>query len=623
LRLPELRYSFKPLKRRDGLKVAFALNTTMTIRLGCALLLLSAFQIGPQAPRPSLIVGQVVDAMSGRPAAAAVVAISGPPGPNGQPRPRVLTGSDGRFVFRDLRPGNYSIVATKSGFAEGAYGRRRAGGPSTPVTLTDGERVGDVVIRLWKHAAIAGTVVDESGERLIGVQVRAYRRSVIAGRRRFISSSVGATDDRGIYRIGSLLPGDYIVGTLSRHIAVPLSYFRGAPGDPSVRNVPMEIGLIPPSENGSVAVIQTGEVGLALGRGTPVPPAALDGRLMLYPPTFHPSTTTGATGAVITVAPGEEYLSADLQLTAVPTVRISGFLFGPEGALGRTVLRLLPANTLELMSEVDSPASITDSGGGFVFPAVPAGQYTVTMNRSGGGGGGPLWLEGTLAVGINDVDGVTLAALPGIRLNGRVEFDGDASRARNQVSSIQIMIEPADIVPGTAAFFARPSATGDFVSTPIPGGRYYVRIPNSPSGWMFKSATIDGRDVADVPFTFKQEPTNIVITFTDRWSGIRGSVQAAAGREPSALVLVFPTDPEAWGSSGLNPRRVRSTRTSRAGEYSFNLPPGEYFAVAVPEELSAEWQDPEFLENISRGAARVTIAEGERKVQDLRPKDIR
>ncbi len=158
---------------------------------------------------------------------------------------------------------------------------------------------------------------------------------------------------------------------------------------------------------------------------------------------------------------------------------------------------------------------------------------------------------------------------------------------------------------------------------PLVGGRYYVRIPNSPSGWMFKSATIDGRDVADTPFTLREEPTQVVITFTDRWSGIRGTVQSTAGRDNAATVIVFPTDQDTWGSAGMNPRRVRSTRSSRIGEYSFNLPPGDYYVLALPEEQSADWQDPEFLELASRGAARVTIAEGERKIQDLRTRDVR
>ena len=70
----------------------------------------------PQA-RDGVITGQVVDAVSGRPVGAAIVSISGagraPPAAavdglgSRSGAPRILTGSDGRFVFRDLPAGQF------------------------------------------------------------------------------------------------------------------------------------------------------------------------------------------------------------------------------------------------------------------------------------------------------------------------------------------------------------------------------------------------------------------------------------------------------------------------------------------------------------------------------------
>ena len=598
----------------------------MMMRLGYALLLLSAVQGPPQAPRASaLVVGQVIDAGTGRPVAGAIVGLGGPSIPSAQ-EPRVLTGSDGRFVFRDLRRGEHTITATKPGYVNGAHGRNRPGGPSAPLTLNDNERVGDVVIRIWRHASISGTVADESGELLVGIQVRAFRRSVAGNRRRYIFSSSGTTDDRGIYRIGGLVPGDYIVAAISRHTAVPLSLYRNrAPGTPP-GNPLVDGGLLGPTDTTGFAVLEAGNAGLVLGRGTVVPPPSPEGRLFVYPTTFHPSTTSGGSGQVITVRSGEEYPNADLQLTPVPTATVSGFVFGPDGPVKRAMLRLVPANTLELASELDLPTTITDAGGAFTLPAVPSGHYTIRLNRGGPGGSqstGPLWLDEPISVGTNDIEGLTLSATTGLKISGRLDFEGDQSRLRVALTNIQILIEPADIVPQTAAFFARPSTSGEFVSTPVPGGRYYIRVPSSPAGWMLKSVAIDGRDVADTPFTLSQEPTHVVITFTDRWSGLRGSVLSVAGRDTEALIVVFPTDRDAWGSTGMSPRRMRSTRASKSGEYSFNLPPGDYFVIAVPEEQSADWQDPDFLEAASRAAARVSIGEGERKVQDLQTREVR
>src|SRR5688572_18357600 len=162
--------------------------------LGFSLAIAIEAQTPPSDPRTGLIVGQVIDGDSGKPISGAIVSLGAAAGP--PQAPRVLTGSDGRFVFRDLPRGSFPIVATKPGYAEGAYGRRRPGGPSRPVTLAEGERVGDVVARMWRYAAISGTVLDEIGEPLVGVRISAYRRVVIGGVRRFGARTMATTDDR-------------------------------------------------------------------------------------------------------------------------------------------------------------------------------------------------------------------------------------------------------------------------------------------------------------------------------------------------------------------------------------------------------------------------------------------
>src|SRR5687768_1867888 len=93
----------------------------------------------PAPPPEGLVVGRVVDNL-GRPVGGAVVAVGA--GMSGQRTPagfrtaiaagpvRVLTGPDGYFVFRAMPLGDVAITATKPGYAEGAYGRRRPGGPA-------------------------------------------------------------------------------------------------------------------------------------------------------------------------------------------------------------------------------------------------------------------------------------------------------------------------------------------------------------------------------------------------------------------------------------------------------------------------------------------------------------
>ena len=170
-----------------------------------------------------LILGRVIDAGNGRPVSSAVVSLSGGParvqGPSapGQPapppaiQPQLLTDSEGRFAFRFLTRGSYGLQATKPGYSAGAYARNRPNGPNRTLQLDDGEKVIDVTLKVFKYGSISGVVTDDIGEPVVGAPIRLYRRNLVAGRRVLAQAGQVATDDRGAYRIGSLLAGDYYV----------------------------------------------------------------------------------------------------------------------------------------------------------------------------------------------------------------------------------------------------------------------------------------------------------------------------------------------------------------------------------------------------------------------------
>ena len=177
----------------------------------------------PPAPPPlargtAVIVGQVVDAATGKGVSSAIVSIGG--------TRRAMSTSDGRFAFRALPSGSHSLSAAKSGYIGGAYGMRRPDGPNLPVVLADGERRADIVILMWRNSSITGSIVDEAGEPVVGIQVAALRRTTVGGRRRFAQSGVGTTDDRGVYRLSRLAPGDYAVGMIASQVSVPAATAR-------------------------------------------------------------------------------------------------------------------------------------------------------------------------------------------------------------------------------------------------------------------------------------------------------------------------------------------------------------------------------------------------------------
>src|SRR6185295_1946990 len=95
--------------------------------------------------------------------------------------------------------------------------------------LQEGERVTDAPINLWRASSISGVVVDDAGDPVAGSSVQAMRRTISGGRWRLASTGkTGYSDERGVYRISGLIPGDYALVITSFHSSVPLSLLSAA-----------------------------------------------------------------------------------------------------------------------------------------------------------------------------------------------------------------------------------------------------------------------------------------------------------------------------------------------------------------------------------------------------------
>jgi hypothetical protein len=614
------------------------------------LMLFGAFagaQTPAPAPRTGAIAGQVVDAATGKPVGAVIVSISGPGitmrvmsgegrgslGSGVNPSvPRVMTGADGRFMFRDLQAGSFTITASKNGYSDGASGRRRHGGTPQPVVITNAQPSATTSMRIWKNGAIGGTVVDEAGEPVVGLQLRALMRTTTGGRRRFVPAGTAATsDDRGNYRFSGLVPGEYLVIASPPPVGMRLSVFgdigRGGRGAGELASM-IAVG-------GTQGALQVGDAVLTLGRGSAIPPPPVGDRLQIYPTTFHPSALVPAQAATVTIASGEERAAVDVQLQPVLTARVSGLVTSPMGPAAMMPLALVPQGGDELPSNLLGGGTVTDATGAFTFPAVPPGQYSVRAAgpvRTGNelsSKGGSYWTAMPVTVSGTDLDGLVMDLRELLRISGRAEFQGSnppqltAVRGMGIGVTLESLDGPFAAVPGGASGSGGATWDGStFTLFGYTGGRYVVRVANSPAGWMFKSAMLDGRDVSEAPFDFQRDAADLVITFTDRWSGISGSVQGAGS--DGASVVVFPIDAQSWANYGSNPRRLKSARATAQGRFGISsLPPGDYYAVAIPEEHTADWRDPKLLEELARVATRISIGEGEHRTIDLTVKEVR
>jgi Carboxypeptidase regulatory-like domain len=125
----------------------------------------------------ALIGGQVIDADTASPVAGAAVALLDDSGRSRS----VTTDMQGRFAFPDLREGTFSIIAAKTGWIEGAYGRRRPNGSLQTILVRPHQRLEDLEVRMWRFGTISGTVFSDTSLPVSGVEVRALRRTVAGG----------------------------------------------------------------------------------------------------------------------------------------------------------------------------------------------------------------------------------------------------------------------------------------------------------------------------------------------------------------------------------------------------------------------------------------------------------
>ena len=136
---------------------------------------------------------------------------------------------------------------------------------------------------------------------------------------------------------------------------------------------------------------------------------------------------------------------------------------------------------------------------------------------------------------------------------------------------------------------------------------------------MLKSAVVNGRDVADVPLDAVpgQALTGMVVTFADRMAEVAGTLVDAGGQPVTRYaIVVFSTERSHWLP---NSRRIRSTIPATDGRFSVvGLPAGEYAVAAAENVETSDLADPAFLAELLTSAHRITIGDGERKVQNLR-----
>ena len=568
-----------------------------------------------------------------RPVRRAVVSLSG-----GEPRvSRAIQTDDlGAFVFADLPAGEFTLSANKGGFVDSIFGQKQPGSgrPGTPIRLNAGQQLKDLALPLARGGVITGRVVDEVGEPAFGISVRIYRWVMKSGERTLAPGQSATTDDRGVYRIPALLPGEYVVSINPApfgSVAVKI--------DSAVEYVKVIEAL----------EVLNGEARYAVSTAPRTPPASAGAPKTGFAQTFYPGVMQVGASTAITLGPSEERQNVDFNLQVVPFAQLSGTVSGATGPVSGATVQLIDATQ---PPGFGGRTARTGRDGRFVFDGVAPGQYTL-MTRAVPRGAPQLeaggreaveffatiedkekaaqvarainavalmWASADVSIDGRDLSDVNLTLQPGLTVSGRVTIDTgtQASFTRMTVGFVPVGLQKGDQATiGPAAV----EPDGRFSIKGVTPGRYRLTVMGGlPPRHSIASAVFNGQDIQDIPIEIsgQQNLGDGLVTLTTKATDVSGYVRGVGGEAvPGVTVIVFPAEERFWVPEA---RRIMAARPATDGKYQFrNLPPGDYRLMAVPDIEPGRWYDPAFLRQLA-GFAMFTLAPGGKHVQDFQVK---
>lgn len=555
----------------------------------------------------------------------------------GRPDYSGLTDSDGNFEIRSVSPGTYYAFAdvpgalSPVGFVSFAELRGR-GAPD----FKDARRFFDVIevdgkenVRVTVHArrggAVSGRVTYADGDPAVNVAVSVMRRG--AGGRleklvtgiNIVSLSGLRTDDRGVFRVSGLPPGEYLVGASEQ-------------ADHSGR-------------------------GSAEGHGDPMQTVleGLTGQQLLT--TFYPSAASAKDAAVLKIDAGVEREGVDIRIPERALRSVSGVVRAgrdkrPLPYARVTILRRgdgeADAEAFSPGGEMPQNSTATDSEGRWLFTDIPEGSYTIyvkpneeydemptvtasansdlSANASARAGNmnadagaytrrrlkrGYASARRDVQVIDGDVSEVALELNEGGRIAGTVTFE--ATTASYGYISLRRAGEGGEAA-GAGESWTAPVSDGRFELVGLPAGKFALSFEGHVgAGQLYvKSVTWNGRDFTREPLELGEgaaaEGVRVVVSGDAARLRVlvKDSARKASGR--GVLVYLAPA-----GASAASARAQHfSCMTEEDGACVVSAPPGEYSVIALrPSGVVGP-----FAEEFARRAAaapRVTLAAGEEK----------
>ena len=529
----------------------------------------------------STVSGRVVYEDNGRPVRHAQVMLINK---EGGPTRNTSTDKSGKFVIKNVVAGSYTWMIEATGVSSPSpYTGMNV---DANVVSVDGTGNTEIEIRAQRGGIITGKVVYADGDPAINASISVMRKDSGHYTPIRISHSYESlrTDDRGVYRIAGLPPGEYIVSAAEDSMRIQEngdgSYYGGA---------------------GSLSA------------------------------TYYPSATTTQSATTLRVEAGREVGDINITLIERALHKVSGIVTAKSTGLPLARVQI----SAQLKGEpsdhlINNMFAHTDERGRWTLDDVPDGSYTLMVyppqpeiQATDGQTFQRLMREARsrfvmkrqdVVVGGGDVSGLAIELTDGARISGTIKIEGDKPLAQNIIISAKSLSGDKNTqqMPSRAerdgTWMVGGLQSGENLLSVFAGNKYYV-----------KSITWNGMDLQRNPVNLDEggEVKGVEIILSADVATLTGHALSATDGTPlrNILVMLISTDQSRWRFSNAS---SSSRVTGPDGSFQITGAPGEYFAIVWRMSDGPLAINDETIRERTANAPRVILQAGERKSMDLR-----
>jgi hypothetical protein len=502
--------------------------------------------------------GVVLNAVSHQPVARALVQLNG--------QNAMLTDNEGRFAFENIPAGTEMVTIRRPGYVSG---RSSAIGMAMNSVAMHRIQVGAdmpaLQFSLVPEAMISGTVTLSTSDSADGIRISVFARRTVEGRSTWITAGTATTNSEGVYHVGGLAAGSYLIYS-----------------QPSLDR-----------------------------------PGASTAQAWGYPATWYPGVTDASAAGMLNVTAGQT-AEADIALTRRRFYPVMAAVrMGQPGGAGFLIFDSAGRNT-GLAAHYNAQQQTARAN-------VPVGSYILQARSAGRES---VFGQAEFTVTGAAVTALSISVLPVQNVAVHIRRDVTAS-GENEANAAQVQTTGAGLnlqLLSTRELSGLPFAGGGL--RPVPGtsdgssfelqnvtqGSYWVAT-TAWSGYI-SSITSGGVDLAREPLTIGPDGSSAPIEITLRNdsgtitgqvnSGTTGSQsqgQTAAGEIPQMFVYAIPLF--------ATTSQVHQGSAQASGQFTIsNLPPGSYRVVACDSQQEIDFHSPEGLAVWSGKGQTVSVEAG-------------